>query len=34
MEVAHDHQVCVKKTVTEELGVINSYDTWHGSFLN
>ena len=32
-EVAHDHQVCVKKFVTEELGVINSYDTWHGIFL-
>ena len=32
MEVAHDHQVCVKKFVTEELGVINSYDTWHGIF--
>ena len=32
-EVAHDHQVCVKKFVTEELGVINSYDTWHGTFL-
>ena len=32
-EVAYDHQVCVKKFVTEELGVINSYDTWHGIFL-
>ena len=31
-EVAHDHQVCVKKFVTEELGVINSYDM-HGLVL-
>ena len=31
-EVAHDLQFCVKKFVTEELGVMNSYDTWHGSF--
>lgn len=32
-EVAHDHQVSVKKFVTEELGVLNSYDTWHGIYL-
>ena len=27
--VAHDFLVGVKKYVTEELGVVNSYDTWH-----
>ena len=30
--VAHDFQVGVKKYVTEELGVLNSYDTWHGKY--
>lgn len=30
VEVAHDHQVQVKKYVTEDLELINSYDTWHG----
>ena len=29
-EVAHDHQAQVTKYVTEELQLINSYDTWHG----
>ena len=29
-EVAHDFQVGVMKYVTEELGILNSYDTWHG----
>lgn len=29
-EVAHDSQVQVKKYVCEELGLLNSYDTWHG----
>ena len=29
-EVAHDFQVTVMKYVTTELGIINSYDTWHG----
>jgi len=28
-ELAHDYQVGVKKYVYEELGVLNSYDTWH-----
>ena len=28
-EVAHDFQIGVKKYVTEELGLVNSYDTWH-----
>ena len=31
-EVAHDFQVGVTKFVTEELGVVNSYDTWHGKY--
>jgi len=29
-EVAHDYQVRVKKYVTKEFGVLNSYNTWHG----
>lgn len=29
-EVAHDCQAGVTKYVTEELGLLNSYDTWHG----
>ena len=28
-EVAHDYQSTIKKYV-EELGMVNSYDTWHG----
>ena len=28
-EVAHDYQPAIKKYV-EELGMVNSYDTWHG----
>ena len=28
-EVAHDYQATIKKYV-EELGMMNSYDTWHG----
>ena len=28
-EVAHDYQPSIKKYV-EELGMVNSYDTWHG----
>ena len=31
-EVAHDHQVSVKNYVTNELHLINSYDTWHGKY--
>ena len=31
-EVAHDFQVGVMKFMTEELGVLNSYDTWHGKY--
>ena len=30
VEVAHDHQAQVMKNTTEDLQVINSYDTWHG----
>jgi hypothetical protein len=30
-EVAHDHQVQVKKYVREELHLKNSSDTWHGT---
>ena len=28
-EVAHDYQSTIKQYV-EELGTVNSYDTWHG----
>eukprot|EP00731_Ephydatia_muelleri_P008112 Em0004g450a len=28
-EVAHDYQSTIKKYV-QELGMVNSYDTWHG----
>ena len=30
VEVAHDIQVQVVKYIRETLGLINSYDTWHG----
>ena len=30
MEVAHDIQLQVSKFVTQELKVLNSFDTWHG----
>ena len=30
MEVAHDYHVGVQKDVNIDLGVLNSYDTWHG----
>ena len=32
-EVAHDHQVQVKKYVVDELCLKNSSDTWHGELL-
>ena len=32
VEVAHDHQVRVKNYITEDLKLLNSYDTWHGNF--
>ena len=28
--MAHDHQAQVMKYITEDLQLINSYDTWHG----
>ncbi len=30
VEVAHDNQPVVKNYVTDELNLLNSYDTWHG----
>ena len=30
MEVAHDHATSVKNYITEDLHLLNSYDTWHG----
>ena len=33
-EVAHDYQVQVTHYVTDELGFLNSYDTWHGEYNN
>ena len=30
MEVAHDMQFQVARYVTTDLGLLNSYDTWHG----
>ena len=27
--MAHDYQTAIKRYV-EELGIVNSYDTWHG----
>ena len=30
-EVAHDFHAGVRKYVTEDLGLLNSYDTWHGN---
>ena len=31
VEVAHDIQAQVAKYVRETLGLVNSYDTWHGT---
>ncbi len=33
VEVAHDNQSVVKKFVTDDLKLTNSYDTWHGKFI-
>ena len=30
VEVAHDIQAQVDKYIRETLGLVNSYDTWHG----
>lgn len=32
VEVAHDYQAQVQKYVVEELGLLNSYDTWHSKY--
>ena len=32
-EVAHDIQAQVSKYVSVTLGLVNSYDTWHGMLL-
>ena len=29
-EVAHDYQAKIQRYVTDELKLLNSYDTWHG----
>ena len=29
---AHDYQAQVQKYIVDELGLINSYDTWHGKY--
>ena len=31
VEVAHDIQAQVSKYIRETLGLVNSYDTWHGT---
>ena len=31
VEVTHDIQAQVSKYVRETLGLVNSYDTWHGT---
>ena len=30
VEVAHDNAATVKNYITEDLRLLNSYDTWHG----
>ena len=32
VEVAHDYQAQVQKYIIEELGLLNSYDMWHGKY--
>ncbi len=34
VEVAHDMQHQVSRYVTSDLGLKNSFDTWHGSTLH
>ena len=31
VEVAHDYQPQVSRYVTDDLCLLNSYDTWHGN---
>ena len=33
VEIAHDIQVQVAKYIRETLGLVNSYDIWHGIFV-
>ena len=33
VEVAHDYQPQVTRYVTDDLQLLNSYDTWHGNYL-
>ena len=34
VEVAHDFQQQIRRYVVEDLKMLNSYDTWHGVYLN
>ena len=34
VEVAHDMNSTVSSYITDELGLWNSYDTWHGNFIS
>ena len=34
VEVAHDNATSVKKYITEDLRLLNSYDTWHGEVID
>ena len=33
VEVAHDIQTQVARHITSDLGLLNSYDTWHGQYI-
>ena len=33
VEVAHDYQLQVIRYITDNLQLLNSYDTWHGNYL-
>ena len=32
-EVAHDIQQQVSRFITSDLSLVNSYDTWHGTYI-
>ena len=34
VEVAHDNAATVNNYITEDLHLLNSYDTWHGMVYN
>ena len=34
VEVAHDFQQQIRRCIIEELGLLNSYDPWHGEALH